>query len=192
MSFHLAQCNIVKLKAPLDSPEVADFVAALDPINALADAAPGFVWRLKTDGGDATSIRVFADDQILLNMSVWESVEALKSYVYQSGHRELLRRRREWADRFDGRPIDDVVASRRIGSRTRPMPSRDWRLCSASDRPSTPLRSNRRSTRRSRRSRTSGITTPQSRARRRPDGIVVFPLVECRSAAVGSRHGRRL
>jgi hypothetical protein len=102
MSFHLAQCNIVKLKAPLASPEVADFVAALDPINALADAAPGFVWRLKTEDGDATSIRVFADQQILLNMSVWESVEALKSYVYQSGHGEVLRRRREWADRFEG------------------------------------------------------------------------------------------
>src|SRR5580692_4632062 len=102
MTFHLAQCNIVKLKAPLDSPVVADFVAALDPINALADAAPGFVWRLKTEDGDATAIRVFPDDQILLNMSVWESAEALKSYVYRSGHREVLRRRREWADRFDG------------------------------------------------------------------------------------------
>ena len=65
MPFHLAQCNIVKLKAPLDSPVVADFVAALDPINALADAAPGFVWRLQSEDGDATSIRVFDDDQIL-------------------------------------------------------------------------------------------------------------------------------
>ncbi len=102
MPFHLAQCNVVKLKAPLDAPEVAGFVAALDPINAVADAAPGFVWRLKTDEGDATSIRVFADDQILLNMSVWESIEALKAFVYQSDHKEVLRRRREWADRFEG------------------------------------------------------------------------------------------
>jgi hypothetical protein len=102
MTFHLAQCNIVKLREPLESLLVAGFVAALDPINALADAAPGFVWRLKSDDGDATSIRVFADDQILLNMSVWESAEALKSYVYQSGHKEVLRRRREWADRFEG------------------------------------------------------------------------------------------
>ena len=102
MTFHLAQCNIVKLRAPLDSADVAGFVAALDPINALADSAPGFVWRLKTDDGDATSIRVFADDQILLNMSVWESMEALKEYVYRSGHRDVLRRRREWADRFAG------------------------------------------------------------------------------------------
>jgi hypothetical protein len=102
MTFHLAQCNIVKLKAPLDSPTVAGFVAALDPINAVADAAPGFVWRLKSDDGNATSIRVFADDQILLNMSVWESTEALRIYVYKSDHKEVLRRRREWADRFEG------------------------------------------------------------------------------------------
>lgn len=102
MTFHLAQCNIVKLKAPLDSPIVAGFVAALEPINALADSAPGFVWRLKTDGGDATSIRVFADDQILLNMSVWESMEALSNYVYRSGHKDVLRQRRQWADRFEG------------------------------------------------------------------------------------------
>ena len=60
------------------------------------------MWRLKTDDGDATSIRVFDDDQILLNMSVWESMEALKLYVYKSDHKEVLRRRREWADRFVG------------------------------------------------------------------------------------------
>jgi hypothetical protein len=102
MTFHLAQCNIVKLKAPLDSPIVAGFVAALEPINALADSAPGFVWRLKTDDGDATSIRVFADDQILLNMSVWESMEALSNYLYRSGHKDVLRQRRQWADRFEG------------------------------------------------------------------------------------------
>jgi hypothetical protein len=102
MVFHLAQCNVVKLKAPLDSPLVAGFVAALAPINALADSAPGFVWRLKTDDGDATSIRVFADDQILLNMSVWESMEALSDYVYRSGHKDVLRQRRQWADRYEG------------------------------------------------------------------------------------------
>jgi Domain of unknown function (DUF3291) len=101
MAFHLAQCNIVKLKAPLDSPLVAGFVAALDPINALAEAAPGFVWRLKTEDGDATSIRVFDDDEILLNMSVWASLEMLKDYVYRSEHNEVLRQRRQWADRFE-------------------------------------------------------------------------------------------
>jgi hypothetical protein len=102
MTFHLAQCNIVKLKAPLDSPVVAEFVAALDPINAHADAAPGFVWRLQGEDGDATSIRVFDDNQILLNMSVWESIEALKAYVYRSAHKDVLRRRRQWAAPFEG------------------------------------------------------------------------------------------
>jgi hypothetical protein len=102
MTFHLAQCNIVKLKAPLESPVVAGFVAALEPINALADNSPGFVWRLAGDDGDSTSIRVFDDEEIILNMSVWESIEALKTYVYRSGHRDVLRHRREWADRFEG------------------------------------------------------------------------------------------
>jgi hypothetical protein len=101
MTFHLAQCNIVKLNAPLDSPVVAGFVAALDPINALADAAPGFVWRLQSEDGDATSIRVFEDDEILLNMSVWESIEALQDYVYRSAHKDVLRRRRQWAARVE-------------------------------------------------------------------------------------------
>jgi Domain of unknown function (DUF3291) len=102
MKFQLAQCNIVKLKAPLDSPLIADFVEALAPINALADCSPGFVWRLKTDDGDATGIRVFADEQIILNMSVWESIETLSDFTYRSDHIGVLRRRREWADRFDG------------------------------------------------------------------------------------------
>ena len=73
---HLAQRNIARLLAPLDSPQVADFVAALDPINALAEGAAGFVWRLQTPEGDATSVRVWDDDRIIVNMTVWESVEA--------------------------------------------------------------------------------------------------------------------
>lgn len=101
MRYHLAQCNTVRLRAPIDSPIVAGFVAALNPINALADSAPGFVWRLQTDEGDATSIRVFDDGEILLNMSVWESIEALSEYVYRSGHREVLRKRRLWADHLE-------------------------------------------------------------------------------------------
>ena len=73
-SFHLAQLNIGLAKEPIDSPLLAEFVAALDPINALADDAPGFVWRLQTDDGNATSIRAFEDERMILNMSVWESV----------------------------------------------------------------------------------------------------------------------
>jgi hypothetical protein len=98
--WHLAQVNIARLLAPLDSPQLADFVALLEPINALADAAPGFVWRLQTDDGDATSIRAFGDDRIIVNLTVWETVEALADYVYASRHAHVLRRRREWFEQM--------------------------------------------------------------------------------------------
>ena len=84
------------MRAPLDSPLMADFVAALDPINALADDAPGFVWRLATEDGNATAIRAFDDDALIVNMSVWESIEQLAAFVYRSGHLDVMRRRREW------------------------------------------------------------------------------------------------
>jgi hypothetical protein len=98
--FQLAQLNVARLRAPLDSPEIAEFVALLDPINALADAAPGSVWRLQTEDGDATSIRVFDDDMFIVNMSVWESLEALSDYVYRSDHRTVFARRKEWFERI--------------------------------------------------------------------------------------------
>jgi len=98
---HLAQINIGRLSAPLDDPSMAGFVNRLDEINALADRAPGFVWRLQTEQGNATAIRPFDDDQIALNMSVWESLEALRSYVYSSAHADLLRQRRDWFEKFD-------------------------------------------------------------------------------------------
>jgi heme-degrading monooxygenase HmoA len=97
---HLAQVNIALPREPLDSPALAEFVAALEPINALADASPGFVWRLQTEEGDATGIRAFGDDRLIVNMSVWESLPALRAFVYSSGHREVLRRRREWFERL--------------------------------------------------------------------------------------------
>jgi hypothetical protein len=102
MDYVLAQVNIGRLLAPLDSPAIAGFVAALGPVNAVADAAPGFVWRLQTEDGNATALRAFEDDatgsdgNILLNMSVWESVETLGAYVYGAAHLAVLRRRREW------------------------------------------------------------------------------------------------
>jgi heme-degrading monooxygenase HmoA len=95
-AYWLAQCNIARLVAPLDSPALADFVAALAPINELADRAPGFVWRLQTEDGDATAIRAFDDDMLIVNMSVWESIEALAEFVYRSAHRDVMRRRRQW------------------------------------------------------------------------------------------------
>jgi hypothetical protein len=97
--FHIAQVNVATPLAPLESPRLAEFVAALEPINALADASPGFVWRLQTDDGDATSIRAFADDRILINMSVWESIEALEDFVYRSAHTAVMRRRAAWFER---------------------------------------------------------------------------------------------
>lgn len=95
-TFDLAQVNIALPREPLDSALLADFVARLDPINALADRSPGFVWRLQSEGGDATAVRGFGDDRILVNMSTWESVEALADYVFRSAHAEVMRARRTW------------------------------------------------------------------------------------------------
>jgi hypothetical protein len=94
---HLAQVNIALPLAPLDAPLLRDFMAALDPVNAGADAAPGFVWRLQTEEGDATGVVGFGDDRLIVNMSVWESLDALREFVYRDpGHLAVLRCRREW------------------------------------------------------------------------------------------------
>lgn len=97
--FQLAQLNIARLLAPIDSPALADFVANLDRINALAESSPGFVWRLQDDVRDATAIRPFGDD-VIVNMSVWQDVAALKDYVFYSGHLDIMRRRREWFEKM--------------------------------------------------------------------------------------------
>ncbi|WP_051709685.1 DUF3291 domain-containing protein [Andreprevotia chitinilytica] len=96
--YELAQLNIAIMKEPLDSPVMADFVANLDRINALAEASPGFVWRLQSDEGDATALRPMGDST-LVNMSVWQDVASLNEYVYKSAHVEILRRRKEWFER---------------------------------------------------------------------------------------------
>jgi hypothetical protein len=93
--YHLAQLNIARLRAPLDSPELADFVRLLPEINALAERSPGYVWRLRDESGDATAIRPFEPD-VIVNLTVWESVEALRDFTYRTGHLEPLRRRRDW------------------------------------------------------------------------------------------------
>jgi hypothetical protein len=101
MEWHLAQVNIGRLRARVDDPLISDFVAGLDRINALADRASGFVWRLQTEDGNATAVRPVEDDELLaINMSVWESVEALADFVYRSEHLAFMRRRSEWFDRF--------------------------------------------------------------------------------------------
>ena len=98
---HLAQINIGRMKAPLEDPAMAGFVARLDEINAIADRSFGFVWRLQTEEGNATYLRPFDDERIIVNMSVWESIDALRAYVYSSAHAELLRQRRDWFEKFD-------------------------------------------------------------------------------------------
>jgi hypothetical protein len=92
----LAQLNIGLPVAPLTEPQLAGFMEALEPVNALADAAPGFVWRLQTEDGDATAIRPFDDERLLVNMSAWTSVEALAAFVYSGLHRTVMARRREF------------------------------------------------------------------------------------------------
>lgn len=97
--FHLAQVNIARASAPLDSPQLVDFMAALDRINALAEASPGFVWRLKSDAGNATDIVAFDDPQMIINMSVWATIEALFDFTYKTGHTAIMARRRDWFDK---------------------------------------------------------------------------------------------
>jgi len=101
--YHIAQVNIGRIRAPLDDPIMAGFVNRLDALNALADASPGFVWRLQTTEGNATYFRPYQDDEwILMNMSVWETIEALKRYVYGTAHAEMLKHRHEWFEKFAG------------------------------------------------------------------------------------------
>ena len=97
--FHLAQVNVMHAKAALDSAAMRGFVAELEPMNALAERSEGFVWRLQTEDGDATAIRPFGDDLMLINMSVWQSREHLWNYAYASQHLNVMRRRREWVSR---------------------------------------------------------------------------------------------
>ncbi len=93
---HLAQLNVGSLRAPIDDPAIDDFRINLGPVNALAEVSPGFVWRLQDGSGDATGIKPFDDDLQIVNLTVWESIEALADFTYRSGHVEFLRRRREF------------------------------------------------------------------------------------------------
>ncbi|HFB67177.1 MAG TPA: DUF3291 domain-containing protein [Aeromonadales bacterium] len=98
--YHIAQLNIAKAVAEMDTKTMADFVARLDEINQLADDAPGFIWRLQTESGDSTAIRVFDDPLMLVNISVWQNIEALKNFVYKSFHVELIRDREAWFNKM--------------------------------------------------------------------------------------------
>jgi hypothetical protein len=96
-AFHLAQVNVARLLAPIDSPQLHGFVSRLDEINALAEAAPGFVWRLKDDvSNNATAVPIYEDTTIIVNMSVWVSIEALRAFTYSGPHLEVFKQRRDW------------------------------------------------------------------------------------------------
>ena len=100
--FHLAEINIGRLRAAVDDPMIADFVANLDRINALADGAPGFIWRLVGEGDNATEIQPDAGDPLMaLNMSVWTDPQALGAFVYRSDHIAIMRRRAEWFEKIE-------------------------------------------------------------------------------------------
>lgn len=138
MAFELAQVNVARFAAPLDAPALADFVAGLDPVNAAADRADGFVWRLQAEDGNATSIQAFAWDAadscgVITNMSVWTDVERLTEFVFGEMHRQVLRRRREWFA-----PMRVSVTCARTGRPRMPSP------CASTTRRRTPGRHARR------------------------------------------------
>jgi heme-degrading monooxygenase HmoA len=99
--FQLAQVNIGRARGEITDPVMAEFVARLPEINALAERSPGFVWRFQTEDGDATAVRPYEDTRILINLSVWADLDALRAYVYRSAHAAVMRRRREWFERFE-------------------------------------------------------------------------------------------
>jgi RimJ/RimL family protein N-acetyltransferase len=103
-TLQIAQVNIARMRGALEGPVMAGFVARLAEINALADGSPGFVWRLQTPEGNATYLRPYDDDRILFNLSVWKTVEDLRSYVYRTAHAEVLRQRDDWFEKF-GAPV---------------------------------------------------------------------------------------
>lgn len=99
---HLAEINIARLLYPQDDPRVAEFMDNLDAINALAERAPGFIWRFKDESGNATDVKLFDDPQVIVNASVWESAEALGDFVFRTAHARFYRKRAEWFDRDFG------------------------------------------------------------------------------------------
>jgi len=100
--YHLAQLNIGRLRYPIDHPQISEFVENIDRINRLAEKSPGFVWRLQTEAGNATDLHPFGDPLLIVNMSVWESIDALKRFTYQSAHVEIMRKRQQWFEKHSG------------------------------------------------------------------------------------------
>ncbi len=102
MQYQLAEINIATFRLPMADPVNADFIANLDRVNALAEAAPGFVWRLVGEGDNALEIHAFDNPNTAINMSVWANMDTLANFVYRNeDHREIMRRRKEWFDRME-------------------------------------------------------------------------------------------
>jgi heme-degrading monooxygenase HmoA len=102
MQYQLAEINIATFRVPMTDPVNADFIANLERVNVLAERAPGFVWRLVGEGNNAMDIKAFDNPNTAVNMSVWRDLDALANFVYRSeGHREIMRRRREWFERME-------------------------------------------------------------------------------------------
>ncbi len=104
-AYHIAQYNIARMRAEIDDPIMAGFVARLDELNHLADRSPGFVWRLRDESDHATAIRVYEDPLIVVNMSTWESIDALHAYAYRSDHGPAYAGRHEWFEPMDGQTL---------------------------------------------------------------------------------------
>ncbi|MFA0382336.1 DUF3291 domain-containing protein [Vibrio sp. 10N.222.54.A3] len=102
----LAQLNIALAKYPLDAPEIKEFVDNLELVNGIAESSEGFVWRLKDESGDATNIQAFYDPNMIVNMSVWDSVDSLKNFMFRTHHRDFMRRKGDWFHRL---PEDTYV-----------------------------------------------------------------------------------
>ena len=115
---HLAQINVGHALFPLDDPRMHGFMSQLDRINALADRTPGFVWRLQTEAGNATDVKLTEDPAFIVNMSVWTDVDALFGYVYKSDHREVMALRRQWFRR----PVGPYQALWWVPARAHPTP----------------------------------------------------------------------
>ena len=100
--YHLAQINVAHIRGGADDPMMAGFFDNLDRINQLAEKSPGFVWRFQSEQGNATDIILTDDPNFLVNISLWESVEALKAYTYRTEHQAFVKRRKEWFNRYEG------------------------------------------------------------------------------------------
>jgi len=102
MKYHLAQVNIARFRLPIEDPVNVDFVQNLDRVNTIADAQPGFVWRMKGEGNSATDVKAFDDPNVVINMSVWSDMESLAAFAYRNAeHRKIMARRKEWFEKID-------------------------------------------------------------------------------------------